>query len=124
MKFLVDESVGRSVVRYLRSLGYDVVSVQESCQGTGDSEICTWASREGRVIITNDKDFGKLIFQGRLASKGVILLRLRDERAPNKVGVLSSLLANYKDRLADHFVVASETRVRIRPLPQDRGEVA
>ena len=48
MKFLVDESVGRSVVRYLRSLGYDVISVQESCQGIEDSEICAWASREER----------------------------------------------------------------------------
>lgn len=75
------------------------------------------------MIITNDKDFGKLIFQGKLTSRGVILLRLKDERAANKVQILSSILANYKSRLEDHLVVASETGVRIRPLPQ-KGEAA
>ncbi|MCK4600216.1 DUF5615 family PIN-like protein [Candidatus Bipolaricaulota bacterium] len=33
MKFLVDESAGRSIVRHLRSLGHDVISVQEDRPG-------------------------------------------------------------------------------------------
>ena len=49
MKFLVDESVGRSVVCYLRSLAYDVISVQEICQGIEDSEVCAWANRESVI---------------------------------------------------------------------------
>lgn len=59
MKFLVDESAGLSIVRHLESLGHDVVSVQEDRPGIEDSEVCAWANREGRVIITNDKDFGR-----------------------------------------------------------------
>lgn len=70
------------------------------------------------MIVTNDKDFGRLIFQGKLPSRGVILLRLQDERAANKVRVVSNILAGYKDRLVDHFVVTSESEVRIRPLPR------
>lgn len=41
MKFLVDENVGRSIVCYLTSCGYDVVSVQECCPGIQDLEVCT-----------------------------------------------------------------------------------
>lgn len=118
MKFLVDESAGLSIVHHLRALGHDVASVQEDHPGIEDSEVCAWANREGRVIVTNDKDFGKLIFQGKLPSRGVILLRLRDERAANRAQVISNLLTGYGDRLLDHFVVASETEVRIRPLPR------
>lgn len=117
MKFLVDESAGLGIVRCLRSLGHDVASVQEDRPGIQDLELCDWANREGRVIITNDKDFGKLVFQARLPSRGVILLRLRDERAANKVRVISDILAGYEGRLVDHFLVASESEVRIRPLP-------
>jgi len=118
MRFLVDESAGRSVVRYLRSSGHDVISVQEDRPGIEDIEECTWANREARVIISNDKGFGKLVFQGRLPNRGVILLRLRDESAANRVWVISDLLAGYEKRLKDHFVVAFETGVRIRPLPR------
>ncbi|HAZ30853.1 TPA: hypothetical protein DCY65_04715 [Candidatus Acetothermia bacterium] len=64
------------------------------------------------------KDFGKLIFQGKLPSRGVILFRLQDERAANRVRVVSHLLTGYEDRLVDHFVVASETGVRVRSLPR------
>ena len=117
MKFLVDESSGLSIVRHLESLGHDVASVQEDRPGLEDSEVCAWANRKGRVIINNDKDFGRLVFLGKLTSRGGILLRLQDERATNKVHVISNILAGYEGRLADNFLVASESEVRIRPLP-------
>jgi hypothetical protein len=42
----------------------------------------------------------------------VILLRLADERAVNKVETIRRLLAEYAAQLADRFVVVTETRVR------------
>jgi len=114
----VDESAGRSIVHHFRFLGHNVTSVQEDRPGIEDPEVCDWANREGRIIITNDKDFGKLAFQGRLPNRGVVLLRLRDESAANKVRVVSNLLTGYEGQLLGHFVVASETGVRIRPLPR------
>jgi len=122
MKFLVDENVGRSVVRYLRSCGYDVVSVQECCPGIQDLEVCAWANKEERIIITNDKDFGKLIFQERLPNRGVILLRLQDEKVANKIEVISKLLTGYGDKLLDRFVVVFESGVKIRPLPYSKSD--
>ena len=117
MKFLVDESAGWSITSCLRSLGHDVASVQEQSPGIEDNEVCEWANRDERIIVTNDKGFGKLIFRERIPNRGTILLRLRDERAVNRSGVISRLLAGHEDRIRDHFVVASETSVRIRPLP-------
>ena len=40
-------------------------------------------------------------------------MRLADERAANKIAVLQMLLEGYADRLADQFIVLTETRVRI-----------
>lgn len=39
-------------------------------------------------------------------------MRLEDERAANKIEVLRRLLKGYADKLADRFVVVTETRVR------------
>jgi len=39
-------------------------------------------------------------------------MRLEDERAINKIEVLRRLLDQYSDKVADRFVVVTETRVR------------
>jgi predicted nuclease of predicted toxin-antitoxin system len=117
VKFLVDESSGQSIVSCLRALGHDVASVQEESPGIEDGEVCEWANRDQRIIVTNDKGFSELIFRERIPNRGIILLRLRNETAVNRIRVISKLLAGYQDRIRDHFVVASETSVRIRPLP-------
>jgi len=46
--------------------------------------------------------------------RGVIFLRLEDERAVAKITTLARLLDGYEDRLVDAFVVVTETLVRFR----------
>lgn len=64
-------------------------------------------------MITNDKDFGELVFRMRKPHKGVILLRLKDERPKNKIAVLRRVLELYSNKLANNFTVATEKTVRI-----------
>lgn len=114
MKFLVDENVGLSVVKYLRSQGYNVSFGGEDSAGIQDKEVLEKANREKRIIITNDKDFGDLIFYRSFPHKGVILLRLQDESAKNKIQVIDRLFRHYKDQLRENFIVVTEEKVRIR----------
>jgi predicted nuclease of predicted toxin-antitoxin system len=77
-----------------------------------DDAIIHKAFTERWVLLTNDKDFGEKVYRERHGHRGVILLRLADERAVNKVETLRRLLAAYAEQLADRFVVVTETRVR------------
>lgn len=43
----------------------------------------------------------------------MILLRLEDERAANKIAVLQCLLEKYEKSLPGNFIVVTETTVRI-----------
>ncbi|HEY0376058.1 MAG TPA: hypothetical protein VGC87_03795 [Pyrinomonadaceae bacterium] len=52
------------------------------------------------------------IYKERRPHRGVIFLRLEDERAGNKRETLRRLLEAYADRLTDNFVVVTESRVR------------
>jgi predicted nuclease of predicted toxin-antitoxin system len=63
MQFVVDESTGSAVVDYLRSLGHDVLAVAEAMPQADDSDILDQAAIEERILITNDKDFGELVFR-------------------------------------------------------------
>lgn len=114
MRFIVDESTGSSVVANLRTAGHDVLAVAEAFLQADDQDILTRAMSEKRVLITNDKDFGDLIFRSGQTHHGVVLSRLRDERAANRVRVVRNLLERYADRLPDHFTVVTEAGVRLR----------
>jgi predicted nuclease of predicted toxin-antitoxin system len=58
MKFLIDESSGRAIVDFLRQAGHDVVSVAEESLGLPDLAVISFAENSGRILVTNDKDFG------------------------------------------------------------------
>jgi predicted nuclease of predicted toxin-antitoxin system len=116
VRFLVDESTGAAVVRYLRSAGHDVLAVAETMPQADDLDVLARAAGEGRILVTNDKDFGELVYRNGQAHSGVVLLRLQDETSANRVRVVRALLEQYTDRLGGHFTVATERGVRIRPL--------
>lgn len=113
MRFLVDECTGPAVARWLREHQHDVFSVFEEARGIEDEEIVKRAFAENRILITNDKDFGERIFREGWPHRGVILLRLRNERAASKIDALERLLISYPDQLVDHFIVVTETAIRI-----------
>lgn len=112
MRFLVYECTGPAVARWLRGQGHEVFSVFHDARGMKDIEVIRKAHQENWILISNDKDFGEKVYRERFSHRGVILLRLEDERAICKIEALHRLLSNYADRLADQFVVVTEARVR------------
>ncbi len=101
MRFLVDESTGPFVAQWLREQGHAVFSVFEQARGLDDEAIIQKAYAENWILITNDKDFGEKVYRERRPHRGVVLLRLEDERAAMKIETLEKLLANHSDRLVD-----------------------
>lgn len=114
MKFLVDECTGTSVLACLRDAGYDTVAGADVMPEADDEDILDYAVAEDRIVVTNDKDFGEMVFRSGRVHRGVVLLRLRDERAENRVRVMKAVLAQVGERLRDHFTVATEAGIRVR----------
>ncbi len=115
-KFLVDENAGYSIIKYLRKQGYDTKSVSELFPSRDDIFIMGKANQEDRIIVTNDKDFGYLIFKSNIPALGVILLRFRDESPALKINAINTILRLPEEKMLNHFIVASESKIRIRPL--------
>ena len=67
---------------------------------------------ENWILITNDKDFGEKVYRERYPHRGIVLLRLGNERASSKIGAVQQLLDSYAEEIPDCFVVVKETRVR------------
>jgi len=112
MRFMVDECTGPAVAKWLRAQGYEVFSVYDEARGVDDKTLLQKAFAENWILITNDKHFGEKIYRERHPHRGVVLLRLEDERSVTKIAVLQRLLQRYGERLTDQFVVVSEAGVR------------
>jgi len=74
VRFLADESCDFAVVRSLRNAGFDVVAVAEVAPRALDEAVIELAVREDRIVLTEDKDFGQLVYGSGRPSSGVILL--------------------------------------------------
>lgn len=117
MKFVVDECTGPQVADWLASQGFDVFSVARQARGIKDVEVLGIANKEQRILITNDRDFGELIFKNGLAHQGVIFMRLNDETARNKINVLQKFLEMKLEGLDNkHFIIVTEESIRIRKI--------
>jgi predicted nuclease of predicted toxin-antitoxin system len=90
--------------------------------GITDVHVLQIAEQNNRILITNDKDFGELIFRRHLPHCGVLLFRLQDETLANVQTRLQQVLTDYKDHV-HHFLVITQKRVRIRHTPT-RASVA
>ena len=117
MRFLVDECTGPAVASWLQGNGYEVFSVFEEARGMNDDDIIQKAAAENWMLVTNDKDFGEKVYRDGRLHRGVILLRLEDERSASKIKVLSLLFQSYMNRLPDSFVVVTERQVRFARQP-------
>lgn len=113
MRFLVDECTGPVVAEWLFNLGHDVFSVYDESPGLDDENIIKIANLEKYILITNDKDFGELVFRKKRQHKGVVLLRLENESAQNKIKVLEQLLSSYENKLENNFIIVTEKTLRI-----------
>jgi len=113
MRFVVDECTGPLLADWLRKEGHDVLSIFDQARGISDDAVIRLAVSEKRILITNDKDFGEMIFRRNIAHCGIILLRLNDERSEVKINVMGQFLKLYSSILQDAFIVVTEDQVRI-----------
>ena len=89
MRILADANMHEGVVALLRDAGHDVVWVKEEQPSALDPNVLAWATGEGRLLITFDKDFGELTQRRQLAAPhGIILFRIPDEVPPNEAVAL------------------------------------
>lgn len=112
MKFLADVNIESLIVKHLRKLNYDVKWVLEEDPFVKDEEILEISYTEKRILLSNDKDFGELVFKEKRNVFSIILLRIPQNDVALKVEVIDNLINNYKEKIEHKFTVVSKNKVR------------
>ena len=117
LRFLADESCDFTVVRALRAAGFDVLAISEIMIRSIDRDLIEQANREQRILITEDKDFGWLVFASHVDSPGVILIRFPGNLRQTLAAAVLRLTQDQGENLLGGFVVLQPGRVRISRKP-------
>jgi predicted nuclease of predicted toxin-antitoxin system len=95
-----------------------VASVRETRPGASDKDVIDEADSDGRVLVTEDRDFGELVVRQQLKTRGVILLELDRLTSAAEAELVAEVVCNHATRLTGNLLVVEPTRLRVRPLPR------
>jgi hypothetical protein len=73
LRFLVDQCFPKRLVVGLRDRGHDVSWATEVCDSEEDESVLAMAASEDRIVITEDKGFGRLAVRDRHGTTGVVI---------------------------------------------------
>ncbi len=100
----------------LRESGHDVLYMAEIATHTIDEKLLAQTNAESRILLTNDKGFGELIFLQKKISAGIILMRFDSEKSTIKATFMQSFLQAHSQQMQGFVTVVSEGKIRRRPL--------
>ena len=126
MRFLIDEGLPYRLAAHLQMRGHDATAVGRDYPfALADRDILEIATTERRIILTNDKDFGDLVFRDHLRHEGIILFRLGYVSLEERIVWLERVIDTHSDRLRDVIVVTPRgIRVRASASPASHAQPA
>ena len=62
MRFVADENIAKLIVERIRQEGHEVIYIAELSPSIIDSEVLKVANQDGAILLTDDKDFGEMIY--------------------------------------------------------------
>lgn len=116
IRLLADRNLPLASVLRLRAEGFDVAVAGS---GVSDEDLLAQAAAEHRVVLTFDRDFGRLVVgAGMFVSAGVVYFRLRGARPETPAQLLLPLLRDSRVVLHGSFTTVRSGRIRQRFLPR------
>lgn len=121
MMLLADESVAGAIIAQLRADGHTVAAIGEVSPGVADAQVLAEADRTQAVLLTEDKDFGELVYRHGATHCGVVLFRLAGLSRAVRATLVSEAFKAHAAEFVGAFTVITSSGIRIRPLTPPTG---
>ena len=116
LPLLADECVYKATTDFMRSLGCDVVTVQElGLAGASDDVVIDKALALGRVLLTRDMDFSNILLYPPAQYLGIVVLKMSPTTVEDVHQVLEQALDHAQD-IRGALLVVDKSKFRIRRL--------
>ena len=115
MRIVADESVEAYLIIALIKAGHSIYDISTEHPSLGDDKVLQIAFQRGEVLLTNDKDFGDLVFLHDQPHRGVILMRLYGMKPAPRTARMVMIIGSHEEQLRDAFTTVRNRSIRIRP---------
>jgi|AntRauTorckE5430_2_1112549.scaffolds.fasta_scaffold06444_3 predicted nuclease of predicted toxin-antitoxin system len=116
---LADEGLNGKIVAKLRNLDVDVTWILEESPGISDKEVIDYVKSHGKILITEDKDFGEWVFAHKIEGVTIIFLRYGKSDFEQVLNFLSNLIPSLlQSTVIDQhkFITINKNKVRRRSI--------
>ena len=105
ISFFADENIQESLIKWLKEIGHDISGIrEENLYGLDDETIIQKAFSEKKIIITQDGDFGKIIFTKNVKFYSVIFLKPGHHHSDFHIPTLKAIL-NHLDKIREGSII-------------------
>jgi len=121
VRFLADENFPLRGVELLATAAHEVAAVILESPGLPDEQVLLRAVREVRILLTFDRDYGRLLYRtGVSVPGGVVYFRFDPAYPEEPAETLLTLLEQSQSSIFGRLTVVERDRIRHRPLPRTR----
>lgn len=113
---IADENLHQQLIDTLLTAGFEVFLIREQLSGISDHEVASFARYKQGLIITEDKDFGELVYAHNIRGISVIFLRYDKIDLPKIADSLLTIVNNYHATFDNYFITITATKIRISQL--------
>jgi len=113
---IIDENIDRKVTQSLIDFGFEVLSIKENSPGISDKEIINIAKSTKGIILTEDKDFGELVFSHQISDCSVIFLRYKKPEIQDIIKALIHTVGIYVTKPGLFFITITRSKIRVRSI--------
>ena len=120
--FVADESVDMGIVTYLQfyfkqdNNPQEIISIQNSFQGIQDDKVLQFAHNLKFILLTEDKDFGELVYRLKYPHHGIVLIRIKDMPREDRIRLAALTIKQHAEELKNTFSVITNNGIRIKKL--------
>ncbi|MGF1670845.1 MAG: DUF5615 family PIN-like protein [Balneolaceae bacterium] len=113
---IFDENIDQQIIEKIRLFDYETYSIREETPGISDRNVIDLVRIKKGLLITEDKDFGKLVFSHKIKDCSVILLRYKKSDSDRIADKIIRVLENYYKEPANYFYTITGERIRSRKI--------
>jgi predicted nuclease of predicted toxin-antitoxin system len=109
---IFDENIERYWINLNQSFGYPSISIAEMFPGITDRQIVEIVKSNKGLLITEDKDFGELIFAYSITHVSVILLRYDQPQYHQIEKSLLMCIKDYFNNPKSKYITITKKKIR------------
>jgi predicted nuclease of predicted toxin-antitoxin system len=113
---IIDENIDRKIIQSLIDAGFEVLSIKERYPGISDKEIIELARSSNGIVLTEDKDFGELVFSYQISDCSVIFLRYKKTETREIIKALIHTIGIFITKPGLFFITITSSKIRVRSI--------